>query len=110
MKWYPVPDIKEVNQPFIKKLKLDDKNICLVGYDGELFAVSAICPHQGFDLSSGYCENGKIICPLHGYSFDLQTGKGPQDYIKTYHVKIENDTVFVGISSVWDDVKRIFSK
>ena len=110
MKWYSVPDIKDVSLPFIKKLKLDGKDICLVGYNGELFAVSAICPHQGFDMSSGYCENGKIICPLHGYSFDLRTGKGPNDYIKTYHIKIENDTVFVGISTVWDDVKRIFNK
>jgi nitrite reductase/ring-hydroxylating ferredoxin subunit len=110
MKWYRIPDIEDLNKPFIKKVKIADKSICIVGYNGELFAVSSVCPHQGFDLSSGWCENGKIICPLHGYSFDLQTGKGSEDYLKTYAVKIQDNSVYVGISSVWDDIKKLFNK
>lgn len=108
MKWYPVPDASDLNEPFLHKVKIGDKSICLVGYDGKLYAVSAICPHQGFDMSSGgYCENGKIICPLHGYSFDLQTGKGPQDYIKTFPVKVENGTVYIATPSMLDDLKKL---
>ncbi|MDP9078704.1 MAG: Rieske 2Fe-2S domain-containing protein [Bacteroidota bacterium] len=110
MKWYSFPEIKDTDKPFIQKVKIADKSICVVGYEGKLFAVSAICPHQGFDLSLGSCENDKIICPVHGYSFDLQTGKGSQDYIKTYPVKIENGVVYVGTTSVWDDIKQLFNK
>jgi len=110
MKWYPVPDVEDTGKPFIKKIKIDDKGICVVGYGGEVYAVSAECPHAGFDLSEGWCENGKIICPLHGYAFDLKTGRGVNDYLKTYPAKIENNTVFVGTPTVWDDIKRIFNK
>ncbi len=110
MKWYPIPDVQDINKPFIKKVTIKSKSVCLVGYEGKLFAVSAICPHQGFDLTSGYCENGKIICPLHGYSFDLQTGKGPNDYIKAYPVKVEDDMVYIGARSVLDDIKQLFIK
>jgi len=110
MKWYPLPEIQDFDKPFIKKVKIADKSICIVGYESKLFAVSAICPHHGFDLSLGGCENGKIICPVHGYSFDLQTGKGANDFIKTYAVKIENDIVYVGTKSVWDDIKQLFNK
>ena len=110
MKWYWAADVEDAEKPFMKKVKVADKSICIVGYEGKLFAVSAICPHQGFDLSSGWCENGKIICPLHGYSFDLQTGKGNEDYIKTFAVKMQDNSLYVGISSVWDDIKKVFNK
>jgi len=109
MKWYPVPDAPDLSKPFLKKVKIGDKSICLVGYEGKLYAVSAICPHQGFDMSNGgHCENGKLICPMHGYSFDLQTGKGSQDYIKTFPVKIEGDTVYIATPSMLDDLKKLF--
>jgi nitrite reductase/ring-hydroxylating ferredoxin subunit len=110
MKWYWAADVEDVEKPFMKKVKVTGKSICIVGYEGKLFAVSAICPHQGFDLSSGWCENGKIICPLHGYSFDLQTGKGSEDYLKTYAVKIQDNSLYIGISSIWDDIKKVFNK
>jgi nitrite reductase/ring-hydroxylating ferredoxin subunit len=110
MKWYSVPEIKKINEPFMKRVQVAGKDICVVGYKSQLFAVSALCPHQGFDLSRGFCENDKIICPVHGYSFDLQTGKGSQDFIKTYAVKIQDGVVFIGMRSVLDDIKQLFNK
>ena len=110
MKWYPVPDIEDSEKPFIKKIKIADKGICVVGYQGKVYAVSAECPHAGFDLSEGWCENGKLICPLHGYAFDLKTGRGANDYLKTFPVKIENKAIFVGTPTIWDDIKSIFTK
>lgn len=110
MKWYPVPGIDDIDKPFIKKIKIAGSGVCVVGYEREIYAVSAECPHAGFDLSEGWCQNGKIICPLHGYAFDLKTGRGTNDYLKTYSVKLENKTIFVGTPTVWDDIKSIFTK
>lgn len=111
MKWHPVAGIQDVSKPFITKVKIGETSICVVGYEGDVFAVSAICPHHGYDMSAGgWCENGKIICPMHGYSFDLQTGKGANDYLKTFPVKIDDGNVFVGVRSVWDDIKQLFIK
>ncbi|MDO3644171.1 Rieske 2Fe-2S domain-containing protein [Mucilaginibacter sp. L3T2-6] len=111
MNWYPVPGVPDVNKPFMTKVKVPGASICVVGYEGKIYAVSAICPHHGYDMTGGgWCENGKIICSLHGYSFDLQTGKGSYDYIKTYPVKIEGDKVFVSAGSIWNDIKQLFIK
>jgi len=110
MKWYPVPGIDDIDKPFIKKIKIAGSGVCVVGYEREIYAVSAECPHAGFDLSEGWCQNGKIICPLHGYAFDLKTGRGTNDYLRTYPVKLENKTIFVGTPTVWDDIKSIFTK
>lgn len=76
-----------------------------------MFALSAKCPHAGGDLTGGWCKEGKLICPLHRYSYDLQTGKGSEgqnDYIDKYPVEVKDDAVYVGIESFWEKLKEAF--
>lgn len=40
----------------------------------ELFATQARCPHRQGLLADGIVGDGKVICPLHSYKFDLATG------------------------------------
>jgi nitrite reductase/ring-hydroxylating ferredoxin subunit len=111
MKWYRIPDIQPTNKPFIKKVKAGGKTLCLVGYESKIFALSAKCPHAGGDLSAGWCKEGKLICPVHRYSFNLETGKGSEgqnDYINSYPVEIRDNAVYVGISSFWEKFKQAF--
>ncbi|UOE46365.1 Rieske (2Fe-2S) protein [Mucilaginibacter sp. SMC90] len=105
MKWHKVESPKDINQPFIKKTKAGRKSICLVGFNGMLYAVSARCPHAGADLSEGLCVRKLIVCPYHRYTYDLETGKGGEgqnDFIETYPVEIKEDGVYVGVASIWD--------
>ncbi len=111
MKWYKVPGIQPTGQPFIKKVRVGGKTLCLVGFEDKIFALSARCPHAGGDLSTGWCKNGKLICPIHRYSYSLETGKGSEeqnDYIESYPVEIRNAVIHVGVSSFWEKVKQAF--
>jgi nitrite reductase/ring-hydroxylating ferredoxin subunit len=111
MEWYKIPGIEPKGQPFIKRVKAGGKIICLVGLNNEVFALSAKCPHAGGDLTVGWCKDGKLVCPLHRYSFDLHTGKGSEgqnDYIDTYPVEIRDGAIYVGISSFWEKLKQAF--
>jgi nitrite reductase/ring-hydroxylating ferredoxin subunit len=111
MKWYNVHGIQNTHQPFIKKVRISNKNICLVGYEGQIFALSAKCPHAGGDLSAGWCKDDKLICPVHRYSYNIRTGKGSEgqnDYIDTFPVEVRDDVVYVGISSFWEKLKQAF--
>ena len=105
MKWYHVTGIELNGKPFIKKVKAGGKNICLVSVDNRIFALSAKCPHAGADLSEGWCNDGKLVCPFHHYSYDLKTGRGSagqNDYVETYPVEKRADGLYIGISSLWD--------
>ncbi|HVW13155.1 MAG TPA: Rieske 2Fe-2S domain-containing protein [Mucilaginibacter sp.] len=111
MNWYPIPDVTDTGKPFIKKVKAGGKSLCLVGYEGKIFALSARCPHAGGDLTQGWCKDGKLICPVHRYSFSLETGKGSEgqgDYIDAYPVEIRDGVVCIGITSFWERVKQAF--
>ena len=42
--------------------------------DDAICAVQARCPHKGGLLADGLVGGGKVVCPLHGNTFDLATG------------------------------------
>ena len=44
---------------------------------GEVYATSAACPHRGGPLADGLVGNHSVVCPLHGFLFDLRTGAAP---------------------------------
>lgn len=58
---------------------------------GELFATQAHCPHKSGPLADGMVGGGAVICPLHGYKYDLATGQ-PQGHgcpaLQTYRVEL----------------------
>lgn len=67
--------------------------------DGELFACSDVCPHQGAALSQGELEAGIITCPRHGSQFDVRNGsrtRGPADNdIARFRLDIEAGQLFL---------------
>lgn len=88
----------------MQKLKIAGKTICLTKQDGQLFAVGNRCPHAGADLSQGWCEGRKIVCPYHRHRFDLVSGKGDSgqaNFIPVYPVKEELGNVYIGIKQSW---------
>lgn len=89
---------------------VDGKKLCVIVQDGDVIVTSRRCPHAGADLSQGWCEGGKLVCPFHRHKFDLQTGKGDQgqgNYINVYPTKFENDCWYVGLPKSW--WSRVFS-
>jgi nitrite reductase/ring-hydroxylating ferredoxin subunit len=57
--------------------------------EGRLHATQSWCPHAGTPLAAGTVEGGAVVCPAHGYRFDLGTGAcltDPQLKLKTYRL------------------------
>ena len=83
--------------------------------DGSLRALRNRCTHQGGVLSEGFLEpvltGGEVgdfrhepgrecvICPLHGFEFDVDTGLGiadpARDRVRTYPVHVEDGVIVV---------------
>jgi nitrite reductase/ring-hydroxylating ferredoxin subunit len=104
LEWVKVSENIAVKEAFFKKVKAGNRNICLVGFEGKIFAVSAVCPHAGGELAGGWCKEGMIICPIHRYRYNLETGRGAKgqgDYVDTFPVEIRADGVYVQIKKRW---------
>jgi len=85
--------------------QLRGEKICITRTKNGFYAVQDRCPHNGASLSKGMCsQNNEIICPLHRYSFDLESGKatsGGAYALKVYPIERKKDGVFVGIKAKW---------
>jgi nitrite reductase (NADH) small subunit len=60
----------------------------------EVHATQARCPHKAGLLADGIVGDGKVICPLHSYKFDLATGTPLGNVchsLKTYRTEITSD-------------------
>jgi nitrite reductase/ring-hydroxylating ferredoxin subunit len=82
-------------------LILNGKRICLSLFEDHFYAIQDSCPHNGESLSKGRINYlGEIICPWHGYRFDLQTGMARDSSCSDLHlfpVKIDQSGFYVGI-------------
>ena len=65
--------------------------------DGKFFAMEDLCPHRQGPLSDGIIGDGKVICPLHGHKFDLQTGQGSegQECVRVFKVWVNKGNLFL---------------
>ncbi len=56
-----------------------------------VYALSNLCPHRGGQLGDGRVHDGRVICPLHAWDFDLRTGISPfnpLDSVATYPCRV----------------------
>jgi len=111
MAWYKVAELAALSTPFLIKVNAGGKQLCLVNTGKGLYAVASSCPHAGADLSKGWCEDEKLICPFHRYQYDLSTGKGApgqNDFIRTYAVEQREDGIYVKIKSFFESFRSRF--
>lgn len=59
-----------------------------------VYATEPWCPHRGGPLADGIVAADRVLCPLHGYAFELATGRAIHHEcgsIKTYPVRMNQD-------------------
>lgn len=84
-----------------KRFIVDDTEIALFKVDNEVYALSNICPHQHTALIyDGFIEEECVVCPAHGWTFDLKTGKlkTGSTRLTTFPVLIKDDNIFVKVT------------
>lgn len=69
--------------------------------DGRLVAFPGVCPHDDVSLVDyGVVEDRDLRCRVHGYRFDLATGRcehSPGLHLRRYRVTIVDDEVWVDL-------------
>jgi len=83
-----------------KEFPCGSKTICIANVNGEYSAMDNVCLHRGGPLGQGMVEGSKVICPWHGWAWDVKTGAADQDSsmrIAVYPLKLENGNVLVEI-------------
>jgi nitrite reductase/ring-hydroxylating ferredoxin subunit len=76
------------------------QRIALFNLEGNYHAIDDECPHVGAPLGGGWIDGNRVACPMHGWEFDIKTGKGltvPRCAVKSYPTRVENGEVQIDI-------------
>ena len=100
--WISVAKAADLPPGQRKCVDAQGSHVVLYNNAGEVLAFENECPHAGMPLAEGSISGTIIVCPFHGYTFDLKSGKNV-DYaddipVKTYAVRTENDDIQVKIA------------
>ena len=102
LKYYVVAACSELAATNQMHVDLIGEEILLCREGENYFAISYYCSHEKFTLEGGTIEAGCITCPYHGAEFRLSDGKvtAPPAFeaIITYPVRVEDDTIAIGIN------------
>ncbi|HEY6250724.1 MAG TPA: Rieske (2Fe-2S) protein [Candidatus Angelobacter sp.] len=83
-----------------KEFTVGEKIICVANIEGEYSAMDNVCLHRGGPLGQGTVEEGKIVCPWHGWQYDPKSGEAVHNSsakVAVYPLKIEGEDVLVDI-------------
>jgi NAD(P)H-dependent nitrite reductase small subunit len=93
-----VAKTSDVHERVGKFIRIDDDEIALFKVDGKFFAIDNVCPHQHISaLHQGELNGLMITCPMHGWTYSLETGKaeGGSGRVRTHRVKVEGEFVWI---------------
>ncbi len=91
----------ELKEGQMKAVRIKGKPILLVRQGGQVYGVSNRCPHMGCTLEHGILRDYLVMCPCHGWKFDVRTGEYQeikQVTLECYRCKVENGKIHIEIS------------
>lgn len=110
-----VCSVTDVPRGTCREFPAGRRTVLICNYNGEFFAHSAACPHEGRSLDGASLWGDVIDCPWHHYTFNVVTGENvypssvrPADRpdllagaiaLRTYPVQIRDGNVFVALEN-----------
>jgi nitrite reductase/ring-hydroxylating ferredoxin subunit len=84
----------------IAAVRVKGRPILLAKVEGKIFGVSNKCPHMGCQLQGGILNGYIIMCPCHGWKFDLRNGQYleiPEVKLTTYACTVQSGKICIEI-------------
>jgi nitrite reductase/ring-hydroxylating ferredoxin subunit len=98
----PVMPLAEISQGRMEARVLDGREIVICHTREGVFALDNICTHAHARMCEGRLRATRLVCPLHGASFDIRDGRvlGPPATVPlaTHQVRVVDGIVEVSLS------------
>jgi nitrite reductase/ring-hydroxylating ferredoxin subunit len=79
-------------------VSVDGRDVALFRRGDEVLAIGNECPHQGGSLCDGWVEGDIVVCPLHGWEFDMRSGACmtvPGEDVPRYAATVEDGAIYL---------------
>jgi nitrite reductase (NADH) small subunit len=95
-----VAQVADLGDGQAKVVELAGRSIALFNVGGRFYAIDNLCPHRGGPLGEGDMDGPIVVCPWHGWRWDVTTGanaNNPAVRVSCYPVTVEQGAVFVAL-------------
>lgn len=97
--WFEAARLGEIPDRKSKVIVLNGADVALFNLGGEYYAIEDICTHDGGDISGGWVEGDRAVCPRHLAEFSIRTGaalKAPAyEGVHSFPVRVRGEVVEV---------------
>lgn len=93
-----VAKVQQMHDHRATLVAVDGEEIALFRRDGEIYAINNVCSHQHFSmLHQGQIEEFEVICPMHGWKYDIRTGNSTtgQGRVASYKTKVVGEDILI---------------
>ncbi len=93
--------VEEVPETGAKVIELSGRRVAVFRAEERFYAVDDVCPHQDRPLADGQVEDGHLVCPWHGWRFDLGTGQcdlSPGEDLVIHRAEVRGDRLLVSLA------------
>ena len=74
--WTPITKAENIPSRQGRAVTIGGKELAIFNVNGRFLTIDNRCPHKGGPLSDGIVAGTTVVCPLHGWRFDLESGLG----------------------------------
>ncbi len=94
---------EDVEEKGFKCFVLEDTAVVICRFRDEYFAVENLCSHALATFDDGRMRGYRLMCPLHGATFDIRdgsaTGAPATRPIRSYPLRVVDGMIEVDVSS-----------
>ena len=101
--WTQITTLENIPPLEGRSVTVGDLEIAIFNLKDRFVTIENRCPHKGGPLCDGIVSGTAVVCPLHGWRFDLDTGLAIRASlpacVATFPTRVENGIVAVDIAS-----------
>lgn len=93
-----VASVRDIHEGQGTKINVNGEDVAIFKRGDRLFAIHNVCAHQHFSiLHRGEVDGLTVSCPMHGWTYDLVTGRSivGNGKVRTYVVKVVGDDLYL---------------
>lgn len=102
-KWTRITRTENIPPRQGRSIRLGRMEIAIFNLGDRFLAIENKCPHQGGPLCDGIVAGTSVVCPLHGWRFDLETGGATRASapacVTTFPTRVEDGIVLVNAAA-----------
>ncbi|HVT92137.1 MAG TPA: nitrite reductase small subunit NirD [Bryobacteraceae bacterium] len=102
-KWTRITEAENIPEHEGRSVRAGSRELAIFNLGDRFATIDNACPHQGGPLCDGIVAGTAVVCPLHGWRFDLDSGLAVRASlpacITVYPTRVENGVILVNIGA-----------